>query len=92
MAEAKKTEEYKLPAYFDVATAAGIVGSKDAQRFFDEVSMITSGDLSEHYQPGVSFMAMELSAEDETNPARRDLQAKLKRVKALFAERAATKE
>lgn len=81
-----KTNDVKLPNYFDVATAAGIVGSKNAQRFFDEVSMITSGDLSDHYQPGISFKSMELAAADPDNDSRKELQRKLDRVKTLFSE------
>lgn len=88
-ASAQAADDVKLPDYFDVSKAAGIVGSANAQRFFDEVSMLTSGDLSSHYQPGVSFKSLETSANDANNPGRKTAQETLNRVKTLFAEKAA---
>lgn len=75
-----------LPAYFDVAKAAGIVGSAKAQSFFDEVSMAAVGDLSQHYNAGVSFRAMEIAADDENNTDRQLAANTLKRVRQIFAE------
>ncbi len=82
-------QDVTLPAYFDLAKAASLVGMKDAASFRDEVLMITSGNLSEHGpNPGVSFKAMQDAADDESNSSRSLAQDALKRVKQIFAERA----
>lgn len=86
---ANAADDVKLPDYFDVSKAAGIVGSAKAQSFFDEVSLLTTGDMSSHYQPGVSFKSLETSANDEDNPGRKMAGDTLDRVKKLFAEKAA---
>lgn len=81
-----KTEEIKLPAYFDVSKAAGIVGAEKAQSFFDEVAFIATGNISQHKNPGISFKALEIAASDVNNSQIDLAQDTLKRVKALFAE------
>ncbi len=81
-------QDVTLPAYFDLAKAASVVGMKDAASFRDEVLMITSGDLSGHgTNPGVSFKAMQEAADDEHNSSRALAEDALKRVKQIFAER-----
>lgn len=72
--------EFQLPAFFDIAKAASIIGMAKAQSLLDEVTLVAVGNLDGFRDIKLPLRGLEIAARDDQNSQQHIAKAAVERI------------